>query len=249
MSGVVRHVRGCSHLRRDDVLLTSYPRSGNSWFRMVLVGLVYEGGTQDLRDLPELMPSLGISDLRPRWEVGELPRFVKTHHRRRPMLFARPRNAVLLLRDPRDASRSYHEMLAHSTRAPYRGSLSEFLRDGQRGLPAWFRHYASWARFATVVTRYEDLRSDEEAEFRRVLRAVGADIDIERLRTALKAASIDRVRTIEQGTGLAGERFTGEYRVVGSGKCEQWREVFSAADRAFYADLWQRAQVEGYPPD
>src|SRR5436190_16347079 len=102
---------GLLALRRDDVLLASFLRSGNTWARLFLCNLIslreWDGRPVTYGLLEATMPRLGHDNLFRPWPHPTMPRVVKTH-RPYSRLFGRTQ-AIGIVRDPRDVMvSSYH---------------------------------------------------------------------------------------------------------------------------------------------
>ena len=92
-----RLAKGLSGLRRSDIMLVSYPKSGNTWVRFFLCHLIdeLEGRSEftGFERLNRVMPELGVNDLRQPWQHSGLERFVNLNS---TDLFGRP--AITALR-------------------------------------------------------------------------------------------------------------------------------------------------------
>ena len=231
----LRYAAGIASLRRRDVLLACYPRSGSTLVRFMLEhdARLAAGvdGPVDFHALNAGQPELGIDWL---WPRPDAARVVKTH-RRFSGLLARPR-AVLIVRRPLDAVASYHTYwtgLTHT--APV--ALTDFLRDARRGLPQWIRHTASWLPHADAVVRFEALRADAAPAVADVLRLAGRDVDPERLAEAARRADAHHVRKAQAETGFAGtDAFAPDFVFARNLPPGAGAARFSDADRAWAAD-------------
>ena len=113
--------------------------------------------------------------------------------------------AVFLVRNPGDVVVSrYHHMTSHEGK--FQGTLAEFTRDPEWGLPDLLSYLESWAPHIddpglTVVT-YESLKSDPVASFGRLVGGLGIESDRQAMEAALDAASVDRMREVESASGV-----------------------------------------------
>jgi hypothetical protein len=246
-----RYALGILGLRRSDVWFAVFPKSGSTWFRLVLWHIINlqecDGRAVDIRTVDE-MPALGYTNLLNPWPYESLPRIIKIHQPYRPLLFARPRRAILLMRDPRDVMVSYYHM-AQATRAPrgrFEGVFSDFIRHPRFGLKAWMCHYDSWQSRATLVVRYEAMREDTAREYRRVFRALGVSVGSDILERAIEQTAFGRLKKLEAEKGMAEEKFDDSFTFFRSGKAGQWPSYFSASDLVYYEELCRRYQLEEY---
>lgn len=176
-----------------DVWLASYPRSGNTFFRIIL-SECYGLPSTDMDALPpEEWGRLRRMDpsLRPGTDPAA-PCFIKTHNL--PGLDRNP--AIYIVRDGRDALVSYaHFVLAFVkiAGAPsqtaddpnlFRTTLSDLLREERSPYGTWSQNVSAWqARPYTAVVRYEDLVQDPLRAAQRALddlelplRPIGRDL-------------------------------------------------------------------------
>lgn len=153
------------------VWLASFPRSGNTFLRIVLnsvfglsTSTIYSGPKAGVNPIYDEMNRL-IGDVEPSGSLAELQaspqvHFVKTHE------LASPDDgnpAVYVLRDGRDALVSYAHFArafesAHHSKLAFDQSLELLIRSEEH-FGGWSRHVMAWsARTAsTAIVRYEDL--------------------------------------------------------------------------------------------
>jgi hypothetical protein len=124
-------------------------------------------------------------------------------------LAARTQRVVYLIRHPRDVLLSginFADLTSEGPGVDPRQYAAEFIRRGgdaawmAMGYGTWARHAESWLERKDVpvlLVRYEDLKADTFAEFRRILGFIGAPLDDERIRRAIEHSSFGRLRTLE----------------------------------------------------
>lgn len=169
----------------ERVYLASYPRSGNHWVRYlveevtgVATGSVYGDTAGDHEPLtvdhdPTTQPWGGCTIIggyegTRSQPSEEYPVLVKTHY---PVMYS-PRDnphylrTIRLVRDPRDAIRSY---AGGEKIPPYRLAIL---------IQEWTQFQQYWNRQHDVITiRYEDLKSNPERELSRIIAALGYPVD------------------------------------------------------------------------
>ena len=246
----MRYVGGIVSLRQSDVLLASFPRSGNTLLRRVLAHALREEPVHDaytFEALNQVMPELGVSPL---WR-SDVPRpgeereatgvrFIKTHRPWSPLL-SRPR-AVWLVRSPLDAIASYHRYWTSRVGGPSMAP-GAFLRDARRGLPWWIRHTMSWRSRAGLHLTYNEVREHPAEAAARVLDCAGLRVSRGRLEEAVRLSQPEKVRAQPvQGSDSfeAGFVFASD-RPTGSGA-----ESFSEADRAWASERLSQAGLEAW---
>lgn len=173
------------------VWLASYPRSGNTFLRVVLHYLygVPTYSIYDDNDPVAQRVGPGLVGYRPKPEDRSLMRdgadvyFVKTHKRRKADAYP----AIYLVRDGRDAVVSHARLRAseHATGEP--GLFERLLReeitrpyvDGQPSSGTWGGNVLNWLDHAgapLAVLRYEELIVDPRAAVERAVAALLPDL-------------------------------------------------------------------------
>ncbi len=130
----VRYAQGIVGLQENDIILTSFPKSGNTWVRFFLCNLIsiceWEGKTVDFTTLDQTMPELGIDNLLRPWKHDTVPRIVKTHKHFWSIFLNH--KIILIVRDPRDVMVSYYHFETTKERPRFKGTFSEFIRHRKR---------------------------------------------------------------------------------------------------------------------
>jgi hypothetical protein len=161
------------------IWLASYPRSGNTFFR-VLLRQVYGIATYDLHepdaDRPEYEPIIGNARLDR--TIAEMHRDDRLHIVKTHDLPNEDYPAIYLVRDGRDAVASYAHFALDPKLADDRGAYLDLLRNliettGSYG--GWSGNVRSWMarRTPTVVVRFDDLIARPMEELRRAMTAIG----------------------------------------------------------------------------
>lgn len=137
--------------------LASFPRSGNTFFRVLLHASGVEGSytihdeTRDIGASPEFSGVVGSLGQVDQDDLQELRKrrsqyFVKSHFS--PQNWVRPGDRVVLLhRDPREAVPSYADFLKHFSDRPL--SVRE-IACGETQFGSWSNFYWSWLNLAAV---------------------------------------------------------------------------------------------------
>jgi hypothetical protein len=163
------------------IWIASYPRSGNSWFRVVLRACcgqrsesIYPEGGRPPRAVgsPDPATQGAAGDANPRELL-----WVKTHER--PGADSHP--AVYLVRDGRDALVSYTWFALQRDKGltpPFAPDLFRTtmrnLMIGESPFGTWSENVLSWLRRpCTVVVKFEDLIRDPASELTRVVETLG----------------------------------------------------------------------------
>ncbi|MCB0637128.1 MAG: sulfotransferase domain-containing protein [Lewinella sp.] len=185
-----------TQVRPGDVLIASYPKSGNTWTRFVL-GHLLTGCQEQLtfktfdRYTPEL--DIHIEYLR---ELPS-PRLIKTHAPYRP----RFRKAIYLIRDPRDVYVSYYHYIRK--KLPEHLTFKEFLHDEVAKLGTWAEHVQSWQQCDQLLCiQYESILADPRAAFEQMIDFLPEfDLSKEKLEQAIEMSSFQQMKQVEQQYG------------------------------------------------
>jgi hypothetical protein len=163
-------------LRPEDVMLVSYPRSGNTWVRVIIAYMLYDfERIKSLADINRLVPDIhrGI----PRSNNYSNPRVIKTHRsfgfrheRHRLDLYSKN---IYVVRHPIDVIRSYFSFQLKLWEVN-ETSLDRFaikVTNGAIG-PSWQSHVMSWKTMENeldiLYVRYEDLVAEPLVEIQRI---------------------------------------------------------------------------------
>ena len=144
-------------IRKEDVYMCSYPRSGNTWTRMVVGLLLYpESPEIDLDLLDEMIPDAGA-----RLVEGRTHRVFKDH---RPSFDLFPK-VIYNVRNGRDSIVSAYHYAVQSL--GFEGSFDEYLFNRKpQPFGFWHEHVREAIRFAEsypsriIFVKYEDLSFD-----------------------------------------------------------------------------------------
>lgn len=220
----------------DDVFLTSYPRSGNTWTRFLVGNLVYQNEAVTFLNVERLVPDMYKHSDRTLRTLPR-PRIMKSHECFDP----RYKRIIYVVRDPRDVAVSnYHwEMKQRSMGDSY--PIETFVPRWMQPvywdrLGSWGDHVTSWlstrqGKEGFLLLRYEDMLADPAREMAKVARLLGIDPTPERLTRAADLSSADRMRRLEkdQGDKWVQTRYTRQdkqfVRKAGSG---DWRTKLPA---------------------
>ncbi len=213
-----------AQLRRSDVVVVSFGKSGRTWLRVLLDRVRFNSSQSDERPLSKLRDLIRRDD--------GLPRIFFTHdnyikdysgHFDSKVDFY-GRRVVLLVRDPRDVTVSQyfqwqHRMNPMKTRLnhfPPKGteiSVYDFVMNPVYGIVRCTDFMNLWGREAKqvqdlLIVRYEDMRREPVKELTRIAEFIGEDANPEFIEEAVEFASVANMRKIESNNrfALAGSR-------------------------------------------
>ena len=230
----------------DDVFLTSYPRSGNTWTRFLVGNLVHTEEAVTFLNVERLVPDMyKHSDhyLRhlPR------PRILKSHE----VFDPRYKKIIYIVRDPRDVAISHYHFEKKLKSVGEDCPIEDFVPGWVEGrywdrLGSWADHVTSWLStrqdsHSFVVLRYEDLIADAARELVKVANMLGIEPTAERLTRAADLSSADRMRQLEstQGGKWVQTRYTRQDKpFVRKASSGGWRTVLPPQSVAQIEAAW-----------
>jgi hypothetical protein len=233
--------------RPADIFLGSYPRSGTTWTRFVLLEILtgQEGGFDEVNGILH-----GVGNHPTGAPV--LPgggRLLATHEQyRKPY-----HKAVYLVRDVRDVILSE---FAYTTDLEFfKGDLdafiSEFLRKKVNPFGPWQKHVASWLDSPIAGTpnllpvHYRDLRKNPLEGFTRIAKFLGVNSDPALIQRAIEHNTLAKMKEKEK---VAPQRASVKGRFVRSGEVQGWRAKLTNEQVQFIAEhAGSVLQRLGYP--
>ncbi|MEM7188204.1 MAG: sulfotransferase domain-containing protein [Pseudomonadota bacterium] len=142
------------------------------------------------------------------------------------------KGAVYVIRDPRDMAVSYashHGMsldeTVHRLNHPQNATTGN-QQNVHQFLGRWSDHVNSWARakgFKVLIIRYEDMLATPETVFTDVVKAVGLDVEEERLEKSIRFSSFKQLQSQEEKSGFV-ENSPHQKSFFRSGQSGGWRE-------------------------
>ena len=230
----------------DDVWLTSYPRSGNTWTRFLVGNLVHTTEAVTFLNVERLVPDMYKHSDRYMRNLPR-PRILKSHE----VFDPRYKRVIYIVRDPRDVAVSHYHFEMKQKSIPEGYSIDQFVSEWIAGhywerIGNWGDHAISWlstrqGRDGFVVVRYEDLIADPKQELVKVAHLLAIDPTPERLARAVDLSSADRMRQLEstQGDKWVQTRYMRQDKpFVRKATSGGWRSVLSAQAVAQIEAAW-----------
>ncbi|MGH2806397.1 MAG: sulfotransferase domain-containing protein [Actinomycetota bacterium] len=188
-------------IRDGDVLLTSYPRSGNTWLRFLLANLLRPDVTHTLETLARVVPDIYKTSARNLERIPD-PRVMKSHEYFDPRY---PR-MIYLVRDPRDVAVSFFHYQRDRGGLPPSLTIDEWMPTYLRGAGSrhgsWKEHVESWLATrgdspSLLLLRYEDLVTDPTGELARIAGLLGVEWTRAETEQAIARSSMTKLRAAE----------------------------------------------------
>jgi hypothetical protein len=225
-------------LRDTDILLASYPKSGNTWVRFIwanMVSLIERGGeTVTFHTVTNELGAEYDQNAYGNIEFDCLPRLVKTHHEYSASKFGQNRS-IYIIRHPGDVLLSYYKykVARKGSGISQEDSLSAFIRSEQFGMPAWTAHVNGWLSQADVIIRYEDLKAGAAEVISSALSDLGLANTVEEsvVVEAARRSEFDRMKEIEEEKGRPNqENFKEGFKFVRKGERGVWKDEYKRKD-------------------
>jgi hypothetical protein len=214
----------------DDVFITSYPKSGNTWVRFLISNLVWSDKERtDFTNIHHRIPDIYFHS---RNHIGKIPcpRYLKSHEPFDPLY---PKT-IYIVRDVRSVLISYYFFLMEagylSPMEPLQNFIKDFL-EGSVPFGSWKEHVLSWTqalgdnteRFFMI--RYEDLKESGRNLLRQIADFLSIDCTEEQIVSAVQSSSFYKMKKIEEST-----LSQGHLPVVRHGKSAGWECFLTESD-------------------
>ena len=198
--------------KKPLAIVASYPKSGRTWLRFILANYfndIYKLGMQpDLHNFFSLLPNdtddadKGLAGFG-YYQHDDVP-LLPFSHNNYELTTSHPRT-IVLLRSPLAVMVSdYYQQRDHL--GVFKGSLSQFIRDPQRGVERYCRYLNGWSgavrRNSYYVLSYEDMSVKPLEAMTRLLDYLELDVNEGMLAAAIDQACFDRMQRLEQQQGL-----------------------------------------------
>lgn len=186
----------------DDVFITSYPKSGNTWTRFLIANLIHTTEPVTFINIGHILPD-------PEWQSRNVlkncsrPRVIKSHHPFDP----RYKKVVFIVRDPRDIVLSQRHFQIKRGLLKPDIPIEEFVRRFVKGetsdYGSWGQNVGSWliARRNTpdfLLLRYEDLLERPVEGLEQIATFLGLNPSRNLLMRAVERSSADHMRKLEK---------------------------------------------------
>jgi len=221
-----------ARVRTGDVFIVSFPKSGNTWLRLIAGHLwTFEHGNStqlDLQNIENLVLDLEYGPNRRIYSRAREPRIFKSHQ---PFGHARPpcdvtigeqeefncacpncpdewRRIAYVVRDARDAMCSYLHFKRQLKAVTADTTMDQFVDMPMYPGVSWVEHVQSYLDAAkdptydVHIVRYEDLKTKSHATVRAFAQWAGLPSSDEAIEFALRSSQIDKMRRLEEKSGL-----------------------------------------------
>jgi hypothetical protein len=236
----------------DDVFLTSYPRSGNTWTRFLIGNLIYQDDPVTFLNIEQRIPEIYFNPDH-RMRALARPRILKSHECFQPQY----PGVIYIVRDPRDVAVSFYHHNVKAGNIPDDYPMEEFIprfivAEFDRKWGSWADHVQSWLLLRKdspgfILMRYEEMKRNPQGELarladflnRRSFRRIDASPD--KLQRAVDLSSPETMRKLEkeQAKQWVLTRATrSDKPFVRSATSGGWKTTLSAKSVAAIESVW-----------
>ena len=219
----------------DDTFLVSYPKSGNTWTRLLIANLLSPDKPADFRTINRLVPDPS-SETKRHFMTMPRPRVIKSHF----VFDPRYPRVIYIVRDPRDVVISEYHYQRKTRNIDDRYPVEEYVGRFIAGETypengSWGEHVTGWLaardgdpRF--LLVRYEDLLARPVDEMARIAAFLNILATPQRLEEIVALSSADRMRDLEARQSDASSLMKGSRKDVAfirTAKSGGWRSNLS----------------------
>tara|TARA_Y100001968_G_scaffold67882_1_gene58870 strand:+ start:9570 stop:10367 length:798 start_codon:yes stop_codon:yes gene_type:complete len=235
---IINTVKFHNKLKKEDIMLATYPKSGTTWFRFILANIIsyIDFDSKYSIDYETLNGSFRCSyDSKDISEINyeSIPRFFATHRPYSALRFNRYKS-VYILRNPGDVMISFYHY-NKSLKNPYTkcASLKEFIRDEKVGIKKWCFHVNSWVNKANVILTYEGMKKNAFSEIKTMFDTLGIIINDNAINYSIEKSDFKLIKNMEKKIGMdkkAKEKHKEGYLFARKGQTNQWKEYLDEED-------------------
>lgn len=214
--------------RLGDRFLASYPRSGSTWLRTMLVNILVPGANSNPDVFNAVIPGVSITQILGIRRLSS-PRLIHSHTFYRPVI----KRVVYTVRDGRDVLISFYHYLV--TRRGLSMSFEEWFRSYETGVYGhrWDTNVQSWMEEGKstlgdnmLIIHFEKMKAEPIEVLKKVCSHLGIIVNDNVIETAIEQASIDNARKIERSRADT-PNSAGNTSFYRGGNTGQWEDYFN----------------------
>jgi len=233
----------------NSIILASYPKSGNTYFRLLWMNIINDieeiNKKVDYELIDDLLPNEQyVNDLNLKWKFKSLPCLLKVHKNyedyfenlRSIHLFRNPFDTMISnyyyfsnrSSGPSSSSLPFYEKMLNNDIVRFKGNLSTYI---QKEIDLYFTHFISWMNSNAIPISYEKLTSDSAPHTLKdlldKLKIKSNSLDIKNLKKAIYLSSIKKTKEFKPSEKMAKLENISFAR---KGKSGGWKKELSVND-------------------
>jgi len=190
-------------IQANQILLASFPKSGNTWFRFVVANILSQrlrGEEISFQNLSYYSPEIKKDrKLKNCVSSDSDPIFLKTHFYNN--LFFKRYKSVVLYREPENVFKSYY-YYAISEYSMHPKNLAEFINHPRYGVNAWLYFYKSWLNAkGSIIVSYDDLIERPFEGFKLIFESLNYSVNDTELEVAISNSDKKEMHRLEKEAG------------------------------------------------
>ncbi|ESP01667.1 hypothetical protein LOTGIDRAFT_139283 [Lottia gigantea] len=235
-------------LRKDDVLICAYMKSGTHWLWEICRMLV--AGTTEVKIVEKESQMIELAnhdDL----DKDPSPRFINTHARfdLLPNDFWKFRNKIIYIRrNPKAVAVSFYNHT--KTVYEYDGEWNDFFKlfvDGVVDNGSWFEYVLQWERIIKHSTEdrildiaYEDVKEDPLREIRRICEFLEITTSEDLMKDIIDHCDFKKLKKRKENFSITKDGNLSLYR---KGWFPDWKNWFTVAQNEYFDEVYKRRMI------
>ncbi|BAP56001.1 sulfotransferase [Thioploca ingrica] len=240
----------------DDILIVSYPKSGNTWTRFLIANLLFPQEPITFANIEDKIPDIYQSKERELLHIPR-PRILKSHEYFDP----RYQRIIYIVRDPRDIAISlyYYNIKFGVFNDNY--SIDSFIIEhftkkmNINNFGTWGEDVGSWLGAKKddsnfLLLRYEDMLSDPKIELKKIAHHLKISVTDELIDKVIKQSSFEHMQLLENNQSNLWKLTKNTRKdkfFVRSGQSGQWQNKLSTHSIKTIESTWSQIMMQlGY---
>ena len=187
-------------IEKNDWYLASFPRSGNTWIRVMLAKLFFQSPSiNSLIDLQKFIPDIHFNEPSIINKIDNKFKIIKTHN----SFDNSVKKAIYIYRNPLDVAWSFYGFLK-DIKALKSVDIDIFINnffDGSIPYGRWDTHLINWVENSKInsqilIFSYEEIKRNPEIFLKKVSEAIGVEVNQTDIDKAIKDSTAELVKII-----------------------------------------------------
>tara|TARA_B100001250_G_scaffold398772_2_gene407421 strand:- start:32 stop:895 length:864 start_codon:yes stop_codon:yes gene_type:complete len=238
------------YIKKNDLFITSYPKSGNTWLRLIVANLYFKN--VNYNNIEELVPE--IYQTNESKFINNKLRIFKCHD----YYDHRFRRAIYIVRDPREVIVSSYFFAIKIGVINKKYSKRKFVKDFLNGkfnsnFGTWNQHVGSWhgAKDQNILfIRYEDLRKRPGREIFKIAKFLKKRMNSKKISKIIRKTSFENLQgqeDKERVNWVSLPNNESKIKFFRSGKINSWKKFLIKKEVKKIEKMWgKNMKIFGY---